>query len=72
MKNRFNVSYDYAFVSGELRIARVVNVNKRKLVARIQSDDIIQLGDVENTAFDGLRAVVDAAIDQSDSYYDSL
>ena len=56
MKNRFNVSYDYAFVSGELRIAKVVNVNKRKLVARIQSEDIVQLGDVDNTAFDGLRA----------------
>jgi hypothetical protein len=45
MKNRFNVSYDYAFVSGELRIAKVINVNKRKLVARIQAEDIIQLGD---------------------------
>lgn len=56
MKNRFNVSYDYAFVSGELRIARVVNVNKRKLVAKIQSEDIVQLGDVDNTAFDTLRA----------------
>lgn len=56
MKNRFNVSFDYAFVSGELRIARVINVNKRKLVARIQAEDIIQLGDVDNTAFDGLRA----------------
>lgn len=56
MKNRFNVSFDYAFVSGELRIARVVNVNKRKLVAKIQSEDIVQLGDVDNTAFDTLRA----------------
>ena len=56
LKNRFNVSYDYAFVSGELRIARVVNVNKRKLVARIQPEDIIQIGDIDNMAFDGLRA----------------
>ena len=56
LKNRFNVSYDYAFVSGELRIAKVINVNKRKLVARIQAEDIIQLGDVDNTAFDTLRA----------------
>ena len=55
-KNRFNVSYDYTFVSGELRIAKVINVNKRKLVVRIQAEDIIQLGDVDNTAFDGLRA----------------
>ena len=56
MKNRFNVSYDYAFVSGELRIAKVINVNKRKLVARIQAEDIIQLGDTDNTSFDNLRA----------------
>ena len=56
MKNRFIVSYDYAFVSGELRIAKVLNVNKRKLVARIQAEDIVQLGDVDNMAFDNLRA----------------
>ena len=55
-KNRFNVSYDYAFVSGELRIAKVINVNKRKLVARIQAEDIIQLGDVDNSAYDTLSA----------------
>lgn len=56
LKNRFNVSYDYAFVSGELRIAKVINVNKRKLVARIQAEDIIQLGDVDNVSFDNLQA----------------
>ncbi len=56
MKNKFNVSYDYIFVSGELRIAKVINVNKRKLVCIIQSEDIIQLGDVDNSAYDGLAA----------------
>ncbi len=56
LKSRFNVNYDYSFVSGELRIAKVFNINKRKLLARIDSEDIIQLGDVENTSFDGLRA----------------
>jgi hypothetical protein len=55
-RNRFNVSYDYAFVSGELRIAKVININKRKFVARIQAEDIIQLGDVENTSYDNLQA----------------
>ena len=44
-KMRINVSYDYAFVSGELRISKVINVNKRKLVARIDCEDIIQFGD---------------------------
>ncbi len=56
LKSRCNVNYDYSFVSGELRIARVFNVNKRKLVARIQAEGIIQLGDVDNTAFEGFRA----------------
>ncbi len=55
-KNRYNASYDYAFVSGELRIARVINTTKRKPIARLQPDDMLQLGDVENTAFEGLRA----------------
>ena len=55
-KNRFNVSYDYAFVSGELRIAKVINVNKRKLVVKIQPEEIIQIGDVDNVSFDNLRA----------------
>ncbi len=55
-KARFNVNYDYAFVSGELRIAKVFNVNKRKLITRLQAEDIIQMGDVENTAFENLRA----------------
>lgn len=56
IKNRFNVNYDYTFVSGELRIVKVFNVNKRKLLVKLQPDDIIQLGDVDNTSFDNLRA----------------
>ncbi len=54
-KNRFNVNYDYAFVSGELRIAKVINTNKRRAVARLQPDDIIQIGDVDNNAFAGFQ-----------------
>lgn len=56
LKNRYNVSYDYSFVSGELRIARVINISKRKLLVRIQAEDILQLGDVDNSSFEGLRA----------------
>ena len=55
-KRRINVSFDYVFVSGELRIAKVFNVNKRKLVTRLQQEDILQVGDVEAPAFDRLRA----------------
>ena len=51
-KMRYNVSYDYTFVSGELRISRVFNVNKRKLVARIDCEEMIQVGDVDNPSYD--------------------
>ena len=56
MKKRVNVSYDYTFVSGELRIAKVFNINRRKLVVRIDSAEILQLGDVDNDSYDRLRA----------------
>ena len=55
-KMRINVSYDYAFVSGELRISKVINVNKRKLVARIDCEDMIQFGDAENPSFERFRS----------------
>ena len=55
-KSRLNVSYDYAFVSGELRISKVININKRKLIARIDSADILQIGDTDNSGFDRLYA----------------
>ena len=48
LKKRVNISYDYTFVSGELRIAKVFNINKRKFLCRIQPEEILQLGDVEN------------------------
>ena len=38
LKRRLNISYDYIFVSGELRIVKVFNINKRKLITRIQPD----------------------------------
>ena len=55
-KMRFNVSYDYAFVSGELRISRVININKRKLVARIDCEEMIQIGDVDNPSYERFRS----------------
>lgn len=54
IKMRFNVSYDYAFVSGELRIARVFNINKRRLLAKIDCEDMVQIGDVDNPSFERL------------------
>lgn len=56
LKRRVNISYDYTFVSGELRIVKVFNVNRRKLVTRLQADSILQLGDTDNESFTRLAA----------------
>lgn len=50
-----NVSYDYSFVSGELRISKVVNVNKRRLIARFDCSEIIQVGDADAPSFERFR-----------------
>ncbi len=55
-RKRVNVSYDYTFVSGELRIAKVFNVNRRKFLYKIQPEEILQIGDVENAGYDRLRS----------------
>ena len=56
VKSRINISYDYAFVSGELRISRVVNINKRKFLCDINPEEILQIGDVEGSDFERLSS----------------
>ncbi len=56
LRARYNVSYDYVFVSGEIRISKVFNVNKRKLIARIDCADILQVGDADNSGYERLRS----------------
>ena len=56
LRTRCNVSYDYCFVSGELRIAKVININKRRLVAKFDVEDIVQIGDVDSPSFDRFYA----------------
>lgn len=57
LKKRFNISYDYVCVSGELRISKVFNQRKRKLVCRLDKEDILQLGDVDSASYDRLRTL---------------
>ncbi len=59
LKQRFNISYDYVFVSGELRISKVININKRKLVTRLQAEDILQMGDMDSQSFEDLQKGTD-------------
>ena len=56
VRRRINVSYDYVFVSGELRITKVFNVNKRKLVTKLTQEEILQVGDIDCPAYDRLRS----------------
>ncbi len=56
LKKRVNINYDYTFVSGELRIVKVFNVNKRKLVTKIQAENILQLGDLDSESFTRLAS----------------
>lgn len=56
LKKRFNVSYDYSCVYGELRISQVFNQRKRKLVCRIEPNSILQVGDMESSSYDLLRS----------------
>ena len=55
-KSIINVSYDYMLVSDEIRISRVININKRKLLARFETEAIVQIGDVDSTSFDRFKA----------------
>ncbi len=58
-RNRYNVSYDYCFVTGELRITKVLNVTKRKFLVCLHSEEIIQLGDVDSESFTELQNLPD-------------
>lgn len=54
-KSRLNVSYDYLFVSGELRISKVISDRRHKLIASISCEDIQQIGDVDCDSFGSLH-----------------
>lgn|GEM_PF-720489 len=56
IKRRVNVSYDYAFVSGDLRISRIFNVNKRKFLYEITAEEIMQVGDADSQNFERLSS----------------
>ena len=55
-KKRFNVSFDYSCVYGELRISKVFNQKKRKLVCRIEPNSILQVGDADSSSYNLLSA----------------
>lgn len=56
VKRNINISYDYTFVSGELRITKVFNINKRKKVDKIGCDEMLQIGDTDNPSYERLAS----------------
>lgn len=62
LKRRINLSYDYTFVSGELRISRVYNVNRRKFLYRIEAESILKLGAADAPSFE--RVCADPSVKQ--------
>ena len=60
MKRKINVSFDYTFVSGELRISKVFNVNRRKFLYRIDAESIQKMGDADSPSFD--RVISDQSV----------
>lgn len=56
LKNRFNHSYDYAFVEDELRVSKVINGKKRKYLKNFQADQILKIGKYESEGFAQTKA----------------
>ena len=55
-RHSFFLSYDYTFVSGELRISKVMHNRKRKLLYRISDDKLILIGRVDSSTYKKLKA----------------
>jgi hypothetical protein len=52
LKNRFYIDYDYTFISGEVRISKVIKEIKRVNLLTFQCLDIEKIGRYGSTTFD--------------------
>ena len=50
-KNRFYVDYDYTFISGNIRVAKVIKNIKRKSIISFDTDNIEKLGKYGSQTF---------------------
>lgn len=62
-RHNFYVSYDYTFISGELRIGKVYHGRKRKPLYRIGDDKLIVMGRVDSPTYRKLKASPDVKED---------
>lgn len=51
-RNNFCVDYDYTFVSGTVKIAKVINNKKRKLLLKFETSDILKVGKIDSKFFE--------------------
>ena len=58
-RHAFFLSYDYTFVSGELRISKVLHNKKRKLLYRLSDEKLIMIGRVDSETYKKLKASPD-------------
>lgn len=58
-RNRPNPSFDYTFVSGELRIAKVFNSLSRKLMCVVNCEEILKVGKVGSHTYERLKGMRD-------------
>ena len=58
-RHSFFLSYDYTFVTGELRISKVIHARKRKLMFRLSTDRIVKIGRVGSATYEKLKASPD-------------
>lgn len=62
-KHAFFLSYDYTFVSGDLRISKVFNNRRRKHLYNIPTDRIIKIGRVGSDSYEKLKKSPDVKED---------
>jgi len=51
IKNKFYIDYDYTFISGEVRISKVIKEIKRINVLEFQCDDIEKVGKFDSATY---------------------
>lgn len=55
LKNRFCVDYDYIFVSGSIRVAKVIKNIKRKPVVKFECSQIEKIGPINSKVYDSFE-----------------
>ncbi len=55
-KNKMYVDYDYTFVSGSIRLSKVINQIKRKNIMKFDTSDILQLGKYGSDSYEKIES----------------